>query len=229
MARATWTTWAASGLTLAALAGPTAAADLGGERTGRGGHYPPPPDNYLEIERWTGFYLGGTLGYGWGDGRTSGDIGSFPFEQSGTIGTIYAGYNWQLGRTVLGLEADIGTGDFGTSETTPSGALKSSLNALGSFRGRAGFLVSPALLIYGTAGLAWADMDFQMVGDKARSETFFGYQVGIGAELMVSNNVTLRLEALHTGFDSERVVHSGMTNGFEPDFDTVRAGISFKF
>ncbi len=191
--------------------------------------YSEPADTYLNIERWTGFYLGGTLGYGWGDGRTSGDIGTFPFEQSGTLGTVYAGYNWQLGQTVLGIEADIGTGDFGASEVTSRGTLKSSLNAMGSFRGRAGFLISPALLLYGTAGLAWADMDFQYVGEKARSETFMGYQVGIGAELMVTNNVTLRLEALQTGFDTERVIHSGQTNNFEPDFNTVRAGISFKF
>lgn len=215
------------GLIVGVLVQPAAAADLGGERRGPGRYAAPEP--YLEIERWTGFYIGGTLGYGWGDGRTGGDIGAFPFEQSGTVGTIHAGYNWQLGSAVLGVEADLGTGDFGTSETTASGTLKSSLNATGSFRGRAGFLLSPALLLYGTAGLAWADMDFQLVGDKARSETFLGYQVGIGAELMVSSHLTLRLEALHSGFDAERIIHSGMSNTFEPDFNTVRAGVSFKF
>lgn len=211
------------GLSIAASP-PAAAADLDGPRGGYG--YPAPRS---DIERWTGFYLGGTLGYGWGDGRTSGDIGSFPFEQSGMLGTLYAGYNWQLGRTVLGVEADIGTGDFGASETTGLGTLKSSLNAIGSFRGRAGFLVSPALLVYGTAGLAWADLDYQLVGDSARSETFLGYQVGLGTELMVSDHVTLRLEYLYTGLGNERVIHSGLNNSFEPDFNTVRAGISFKF
>jgi len=216
-------------LALAVLAAPAAAADLGGERRQPRYAEPLPPELRSDVERWTGFYLGGTLGYGWGDGRTSGDIGSFPYEQSGTLGTIYAGYNWQIGRTVLGLEADIGTGDFGASETTGLGTLKSSLNAMGSFRARAGFLIAPALLVYGTAGLAWADMDYQLVGDQARSETFLGYQVGLGTEWMVSNNVSLRLEYIHTDFGHERVIHSGLNNSFEPDFNTVRAGISFKF
>ncbi|MGD9802196.1 MAG: outer membrane protein [Hyphomicrobiaceae bacterium] len=200
------------------------AADLGGDPNPYPAPMPPPR---LELERWTGFYLGGALGYGWGQGEATDDFGSFSFDQSGLLGSIYAGYNWQFGRSVFGIEADVGTGDFGTSDDNVG--LRSSLNAMGSMRARYGYLLTPALLIYGTGGVAWADMDFKVLGDSSQSETFFGYQYGGGAELAVSEHVALRLEYIYTNFDSERVIHSGTTNTYEPDFNTVRAGVSFKF
>lgn len=207
---------------LSASAFNASAADLGGDPNP---YSAPGPAPRLDIERWTGFYLGGALGYGWGNGDAGGDIGSFSFDQSGLLGALYAGYNWQVGRAVLGVEADVGTGDFGADD----GPLHTSLNVLGSVRGRAGFLLTPALLVYGTAGVAWADMDFKVAGDSTESATLFGYQYGAGAELAVTDNVSFRLEYIFTDLDAERVVHAGSTNIYEPDFSTVRAGISFKF
>jgi outer membrane immunogenic protein len=178
---------------------------------------------------WSGFYIGGTLGYAWGEGRTAGDIGSIRFDQSGVVGLVHAGYNWQAGRAVLGVEADVGTGDLGSATDTAVGRLRTDLNAMGSLRARIGFLAGPALLIYGTAGLAWADFDFDIAGGKARSEAFLGYQVGIGGEYRISDKTSLRLEYIYTGLPEERVHHSGLTNSYDPSFNALRAGISFKF
>lgn len=205
------------------------AADLGGTPVRPPRDFSPPYERRLDLERWTGFYLGGTLGYGWGDGRTIGDAGAFSFDQQGAIGTILAGYNWQLGRSVFGLEADVGTGQLAARTSTAFGTLEHDLHTMGSFRGRAGFLLTPSLLLYGTAGLAWANMDIGYAGAPQKSDTFFGYQVGTGAELMMTNNVTLRLEYIYTDLERDRVLHSGQANFYDPDFHTVRAGIAFKF
>ncbi len=204
-----------------ALASPALqAADLGGRA--------PPPDYYdrppLDIERWTGFYLGGALGHVTGTGRSNGDFGHYIYDQSGTIGSLYAGTNWQIGRAVLGVEADISTGSLQSD-----GIVYSELNAMGSFRGRAGVLLTPSLLLYGTAGLAWANMDFGIDGVTSESKTFWGYQVGVGTEFMVSRNVGLRLEYIHTDLGREHFVTSGFANAYRPEFDTVRAGVTFKF
>lgn len=206
--------------------GPAFAADLGGapRRPRDVPVYEP-----LQIERWTGFYFGGTLGYGWGEGRATGAVGAIPFDQDGITGTILAGYNWQIGSAVLGVETDVGTGDMSARTSTAFGTLEHDLSWYGSFRGRAGFLVSPAMLLYGTAGLAWANMDVGFANASKTSETFWGYQLGAGAEWMMSRNLTLRLEYIYTDLDSQRVTHSGLTSTYEPDFHTVRAGISFKF
>lgn len=191
--------------------------------------FAPPYHRPVNYDRWAGFYLGGSLAYGWGEGRTSGQIGSLAFDQDGVLGTVFAGYNWQSGMMIYGLEADIGTGSLSASRPTAFGTLQSDLNALGSFRGRLGVLVTPSLMLYGTAGLAWADMDFNLSDGKARSETFMGYQIGLGSELMLSDKVNLRLEYIYTDLGDERVIHGGMTNNYDPDFHQIRAGIVLKF
>jgi outer membrane immunogenic protein len=211
---------------LLALAAPVSAADLGG-------YSRPPEPAYdrvpLDIERWTGFYLGAAAGYGFGDGRSRGDLGSFSFDQSGAVGSIYAGYNWQFGRAVMGVETDIGTGGMSSSTDIGGARVTTDLNAMGSFRGRAGFLMTPALLLYGTAGWAWQNMDIGVDGLGSQSQTFWGLQYGIGSELRIAHNVSLRLEYLRTDFDRETISHSGFVNSYRPDTDTVRAGVTFKF
>src|SRR3984893_1582398 len=124
----------------AALSGSAFAADL-------------PPRSYAKAPamapagNWSGLYVGGNLGYGWGDGNT--DVSFLPTPQqsgvnnttlrarsSGVIGGAQLGYNWQIGSLVTGLEADIqGSGikdsaranpTFeGTAELDPNGVLSS--------------------------------------------------------------------------------------------------------
>lgn len=216
---------AAIGCLGASVAG---AADLGPYRP-RGA--PAPAMSTWEpsrIERWTGFYLGATYGYGWGASGVEGASGVFNYDQSGGIGTLHGGYNWQSGSGVFGLEADIGLASHGGSAQIGGSKLTSDINALGSVRARAGLLTMPALLVYATGGFAWADMDIKVNGVRA-SETFTGYQLGAGAEYMIAPQWTLRVEYLYTDLDKERLNHGGVVNTYDPDLHTVRAGISFKF
>src|SRR5215475_14377848 len=104
-----------SGLVGAALllAAPAFSADLGAR---------PPLMPVVPLPGWTGFYAGGNFGLGWGDQTInfSGDPGvigpliatgvvpsSLGEKPSGRIGGVQAGYNWQTGSFVLGIEADI--------------------------------------------------------------------------------------------------------------------------
>jgi outer membrane immunogenic protein len=87
---------------------------------------PPPPP--APVYGWTGWYVGGNVGYGWGDPRTDAaangtgptfnfGFGVFPFPfgftdsnaagLKGAIGGGQIGYNYQIARKwVLGFEAD---------------------------------------------------------------------------------------------------------------------------
>ena len=74
------------------------------------------------IWSWTGFYIGAHVGAGWGTTETTltglnaipGILPtpvafSLPFSQnstSGFLGGVQAGYNWQLGWAVLGVQGD---------------------------------------------------------------------------------------------------------------------------
>ena len=85
----------------------------------------PPPA--VVVYDWTGFYIGGNVGYSWG---RSSDTSSAhqrcrhsPFTSAtssnlnGVIGGGQIGYNWQTQSWVFGLEADIqGTGEKGSAQ-----------------------------------------------------------------------------------------------------------------
>jgi outer membrane immunogenic protein len=74
---------------------------------------------YVEpVYDWTGFYIGGNVGYSWGSSNstvsmsdaTSGTILNSAigkFNMDGVIGGGQIGYNWQRDKWVFGLEADI--------------------------------------------------------------------------------------------------------------------------
>lgn len=197
------------------------AADLG-----RGPAVSPEPFEYRPINDrgWGGFYLGLTYGYatGWTDVTSAGS--AFDIDTDGGNASAFIGYNWQFGRVVAGLEADIGTGSFDGSEN----GVSTEIDYLGSVRGRLGYLINPSFLLYATGGFAYGDFDFSANG-ATRTESFTGYQIGAGTELKFSDPWSLRLEYIYTDLDSETLNHNGLANTYDPDFHTVRAGLSYKF
>ncbi len=126
---------------------------------------------------WTGFYVGGNIGYSWGNGDSNynepafGPVGlPVPISASqkldGLIGGGQIGYNWQADKTwVFGLEADIqGSGEkggssnsytYGVIDPTLTLTNNADIQWFGTVRGRVGVLVNPTLLLYGTGGLAY--------------------------------------------------------------------------
>jgi len=108
-----------SGVSTIAITQVASAADL----PQKAPPYTPPPPIYS----WTGFYIGGHVGYGWGslNGDTAHtvrvpSIGPFfplnavlfpslerDINPNGGLGGIQAGYNYQAARVVYGVEADL--------------------------------------------------------------------------------------------------------------------------
>ena len=151
---------------------------------------PPPP---VFVPTWAGFYIGGHVGYGEADFDSRVDLDyfdsinaarndSYSFFNSlspdGLVGGIQGGYNWQINRLVLGIEADISFTDWGDSQSSFNsnnvlrlggpgglaaneyafGSTSADIDFLASVRGRMGFAMNNFLL-YGTGGIAWADAD----------------------------------------------------------------------
>ncbi len=212
---------------LAILANDTSrAADLG--------PYNRPASSYggqptYGLERWSGFYLGAGLGHASGDVGVDGSSGFFIMEQGGVLGSLYGGYNWQMGSIVSGLEVDIGTGNVGGSRNNLGSVVEPDLNAIGSVRGRLGILATQQALLYATGGLAWADYDFKVSGANTVSDTLIGYQVGAGLEYMIAPQWTMRVEYNYTDFGSVRIDQGPVINKYDVDLHTVRAGVAYKF
>jgi outer membrane immunogenic protein len=133
---------------------------------------PPPPP----CAQFGGFYVGGNVGWGYGDhqfrdldGLANQVLDRFgvllPTEASRSVsGVAYGvqgGYNWQFRCTLFGIEADynwtnidhdfVRTGPLGLATLTVS----SSLQSFGTVRARSGVIVDN-LLLYVTGGLAYA-------------------------------------------------------------------------
>ena len=132
---------------------------------------------------WSGFYIGGHGGYGWGNDKSQLMVqpDAFPAlvpieiggtKSSGYVAGFQAGGNWQSGQVVGGLEIDLSaTGIKGSSSASGidinafplpgpmSGIRTEKFDLLGSARARLGFLVRPDLLLYGTGGLAWTRLE----------------------------------------------------------------------
>lgn len=170
------------------------------------------------VNNWSGFYVGGALNWDWGT-FNSGD-----FKADGWGGTLYTGYNMQSGSIVYGLEADLATSSQ-NERVNPGIKMQQGIN--GSLRGRLGYSFDP-ILIYGTAGLAGSKLSAKE-GTQKDKQMAWGYTVGAGAEAMVTNNISARLEYRYTDYGKEDFnLNSGRyKRGFEEN--TVKVGLGFHF
>jgi opacity protein-like surface antigen len=130
-----------------------------------------------------------------------------------------AGYNWQFGAAVLGLEADASWADMDGTNTcfAYSGFFVSSncrthIDALGTFTGRLGWTLpfDDRTLLYGKAGLAWehSSLDATVNGELGYPSTStggmrLGWTLGAGAERALTGRWSLKAEYDFLSFGGE--------------------------
>ncbi len=209
------------GVILAAgLAGPVAAADLGAPM-------PVKAPALVAAYNWSGFYVGGNVGYGWthsviDDTFTVPGLGSLGTTEMtedlrGVVGGFHAGYNWQTGALVLGLEGDF---DFsGQQFSGPFGCVVGGVSVggcavnatdrvrwLSTLRGRAG-VAFDRWFVYATGGVAWqnlaSDGSVTLAGVPGTTAIFStnvtktGFVIGGGVETALWANWTGGVEYLY--------------------------------
>jgi high affinity Mn2+ porin len=237
-----------AGLSLAALAGKVAAADL-----------PVKAPPQLPAYDWTGFYAGGHLGYAWGNSNwtTPGVSGSLDlaqpidiFAETGSFfAGVQAGYNYMLpNRFVVGVEADASFPSFpnladisigGSSSTfsSPVGpeTYSETVRSFGTLRGRIGYAPG-RWLFYATGGFAWT-YDRSTLTNLATgvSDMPFlwrlGWAAGVGIEAPVAPHWTARLEYLFTDYGNSNVLFANASQRFTSDLSLqeLRAGLNYQF
>ena len=199
---------AMTGLALVAAAGAAQSADLGAMRP-----YAAPAPAYAAYN-WMGPYIGANVGYQWGDTTHS------PTKPSGGLFGAQAGYNWQSGALVFGVETDL---QWSNADDVVA-ANKVSSSWFGTTRGRLGYAMNN-VLVYGTGGLAYGDVEFA-TGGFSQSKTSYGWALGIGAEVGLTPNWTARVEYLHYDL-ADRTFFTGTSHGLESNL--LRAGGNYKF
>ena len=152
-----------------------------------------------------------------------------PAEDQILIG-LHGGYNWQVQQIVLGVEGDV--------------SFSNDANYLASIRGRLGFAPWDRLLLYGTAGAAFIDLDepFAIVIAARslsvhRNRTATGFVAGGGGEYRVLPNTSLGAEGLFYDFgSSSTLLSTPLEVGGEPfvfkddlNFWVVRGRLTYYF
>jgi len=183
-------------------------------------------------------------------------------KANGFTGGFEAGYNIQSDRWVFGLEGDIES--FHLSGKATSGpivylsapaaafAVNSSVSSdwLATVRGRVGFLATPALLLYGTGGLAVANVNAAYLftdnlAPAAESATIsttrYGWTAGAGGEYALMNGWSIKAEYLYADLGRAGTISTNLITGGAPVptnafIHTVnlrsnigRIGINYKF
>jgi len=193
--------------------------------------YKAPPAQYSPAYDWSGFYLGLNGGGGWGDSHWQG-IGRTDLSGGQAGGT--AGYNWQLGKTVLGLEGDVdwsGLQGSMNSALCPGGTCSTSNTWLSTVRGRLGYSFD-RFMPYVTGGLAVGDVHASTPGLASASNTNAGWTVGGGIEFALPGNWSAKAEYLHVDLGD---TNCGTACGGTPNEnvslheDVFRAGVNYHF
>lgn len=169
----------------------------------------------LNAYSWAGPYLGGNIGYEWGS------VDNNPSKPSGFVGGVQAGYNFQNGPWVFGVEGDIQAA--GADDTFAP--WKFSNPWFGTLRGRAGYAFSN-VLFYGTAGLAFGELRGETFG-WTESHTTAGWTIGAGVEVGLVPNWSVKLEYLYIDLSTSQFAITGVSNGYSASI--VRAGVNYHF
>lgn len=183
---------------------------------------------YAPVFTWTGFYVGGNAGYGWGNvnaGNTFATRTVTIGDTDGFVGGGQIGYNYQMGQFVLGLEADIQGADLKTGSNVFGDSV--STDYYGTVRARVG-VAFDRILPYVTGGWAYGNVKTTIGGVGSTDKTHTGgYVLGAGIEYAFTNNLVGGVEYQYVDLGEKNVFNSGIKVGH--DFSVVRARLSYKF
>ncbi len=181
---------------------------------------PPPVPAYVPPAfSWTGFYIGVNGGYAFGSGGK--DFGS----PSGGLAGVTAGYNYQIGQLVLGVESDWDWADLTKSGVNFVAPYSSRIDDLFTARARAGYAVDRALL-YVTGGYAGAEDKIGLAGFGSQSDWRSGGVIGGGLEYAFTNNISAKAEYLYEPLGDQSFA-AGTKSDLNLSF--IRAGLNYKF
>ena len=202
---------------------------------------------------WQGFYLGGHGG--WGGAKHSGSYGDFgeltsgdQLNLEGAFVGLQAGYNWDFGSWIFGVEGDVSFMRWRGNAFSPASSdfATGEINNLASIRARIGIPVSNdrSGFLYVTGGAAWVNANVTVYDGVAGGSTTIsqkidfdkiGGVIGGGFEWAATPQLRLRIEGLYYMFNKGEAV-STLLDGTVPgdhfkldNIWTVRGGVTWYF
>jgi outer membrane immunogenic protein len=219
--------------------------------------YRPVPTYQPPAWSWTGCYVGGNVGGGWGRNDVVDVSNATPFDTgvdagTGFVGGGQIGCDLQAGAWVFGIQTMFdGTGIQG-SHPYVGGFSNSAFETLGTstpwfgtLTGRIGYTVTPQALLYVKGGMAWVhnhytDVDPSSLGIGpfwgSLDATQLGWTVGGGAEYSFHPNWSLFVEYAYYDFGNFNATlnYAGnaaptYTYNEKQTMQTILFGLNFRF
>jgi opacity protein-like surface antigen len=178
---------------------------------------------------WDGFYVGAQAGL---VATKSHEIGGVVgpeqlFGDTGGNAGVFAGYRFTVTDwLILGVDAEANT--FAT-EYLWNAARYGAIKWDAAVRATLGYPVAPNVLAFGTIGYSWAHFDMSPgYGNPNAQYTGGGVQLGLGVDMMVTENLMARFHATWALYGVNTVpVPGGGTS--EPSDVVVRVGAAWRF
>lgn len=204
---------------------------------------------------WSGFYVGAHAGGAWGrDTWTDATgflasavtTGAIPGggDAMGMFGGAQAGFNFQAGSLVAGIDATASAATIGAYSkcltdyvSFTNFACRNTVKSLGTIAGRLGYGFGDAL-VYGKAGAAWAsgsvDLHEAYKGPLyAAGATRWGWLLGAGVEYALTDRVSAFIEYDHLDFGTDDIAFTDgrrtATASLDQSLDLVRMGVNYRF
>ena len=191
---------------------------------------------------WTGFYIGGHVGYGGGSlGPGTNPMPYqgvvFPPSVTGLIGGYEAGYNRQFANhVVLGIEADASFVSPLDAPRLAPAPFNSSIDYISTVRGRVGYAFG-RWMPYVTGGFAWGHTHININDGSgnafaAPGQIQTGWTAGAGVEFAVSGNWSAKFEYDYIDLSSRMYDLSGFglpNVNVDPSVNLVKVGLNYRF
>lgn len=223
--------------------------------------------SYAAAPTWGGLYIGGSVGFGAGDTTDKADfdvperyqeyfqkrydidlegileaIFQSKYDVNGAIYGVHAGYNWQRGNLVYGLEAGFnGTNMDGASPCVVALSCEREMDWYGTGVARIGYAPGNTFF-YGFGGIAWGEVSTKigLISPGVPlyvegEETHVGWTAGAGIEHAFNDRFSVRVEYSHVdlGEENTALTFEGEPLTFVSDkvdlsFDAIKVGASYK-
>ena len=213
-----------------------------------------PPPAVAAAYDWSGLYVGGHIGYGWGetdiaDHTALGFQAFIPtqkLDSNGFLGGVQGGWNYQFGRFVLGAEVDFSWADVkgDLTSSTPNAFVSRSSQAMwiGTATTRLGYAWD-RFLVYSKIGAAWAHFEYGndisngagvSIYNSSASETRSGWTVGTGIEWAFAGAWTAKAEYNYIDLGRRTVDFApfGVTPvnlDIDQRISVIKAGLNYRF
>ena len=199
-----------------------------------------------EAFNWTGGYVGAQIGYSasgaaeyYLEERTWNDDYDYDKTLRGLLGGVYVGYNHQFDNgVVLGGEADVTFSDIHASLLAPGDwayEATTKIDRAAAARVRLGVAVD-RFMPYIAGGISYARLNFHEtngVNSGSADANLFGWNLGVGGEYAVTDNLVLRAEYRYTKYNNKSLSVDGTASDYAYDVKSntneFRVGIAYKF